>query len=107
VLAEQIWKLKVSEQNFVVKHWQLREAKFVTVYSKSSSNLCCNSNQFFFPKTRKLSPLSIPNSELSTTAGMVRSSTLTRPLETPGYFKEAYLSLERTPYVPHAFEYDE
>jgi hypothetical protein len=34
-------------------------------------------------------------------------SASTGPLETPGYFKEAYLGLERTPDVPHPFEYDE
>jgi hypothetical protein len=38
-------KLKTSEQNFVVKHWQPRETKFVTVFTKTSLNLGCNSNQ--------------------------------------------------------------
>jgi hypothetical protein len=38
-------KLKVSEQNFVAKHWQPREPTFVTAYTKTSPNLGCNSNQ--------------------------------------------------------------
>ena len=40
-----IKKLKISEQIIVVKHWQPRETKFVTVYTKTSPNLGCNSNQ--------------------------------------------------------------
>jgi hypothetical protein len=87
------------------KHWQLREAKFVTISTKSSSKLCCNIKQFFFPKTRKHSPLSILNAaqplewfEAQHQLGHWRS---------PGYFTEAYLSLEHTQHVPHALEDNE
>jgi hypothetical protein len=38
-------KLKISEQNFVTKHWQPRESTFVSVYIKTSPNLGCNSTQ--------------------------------------------------------------
>src|SRR5271154_4099381 len=38
-------KMKISEQNFVVKHWQPKESQFSTVYTKTSPNLGCNSSQ--------------------------------------------------------------
>jgi hypothetical protein len=38
-------KMKISEQDFVFKHWKLKETQFVTVYTKTSPNLSCNSTQ--------------------------------------------------------------
>jgi hypothetical protein len=38
-------KMKISEQDFVVKHWQSKETQFVNAYTKISPNLGWNSNQ--------------------------------------------------------------
>ena len=38
-----ISKMKISEQDFVSKHWKPKETQFVAVYTKTSPNLGCNS----------------------------------------------------------------
>ena len=38
-------KMEISEQNFVSEHWKPKEVQFVTVYTKTSPNLGCNSTQ--------------------------------------------------------------
>ena len=38
-------KMKISEQDFVSKHWKPKETQFVAVYTKTSPNLGCNSTQ--------------------------------------------------------------
>jgi hypothetical protein len=42
-------KMKISEQEFVAKHWQPKEDKFVSAFTRFSPNLGCNSTQ----KSRK------------------------------------------------------
>ena len=37
--------MKISKQNFISKHWKPKETQFITIYTKTSPNLGCDSTQ--------------------------------------------------------------